>query len=100
MTFHSSQNTRDHFLSFNGTDANIFGLFVFDVIVILLVPEGREEVKVVFVDGDQLVAHVTFLSHCTGNKVTLVSASLPADMVSGLYKVPDMLLRSCWLTRA
>lgn len=78
----------------------IYFLIYFDVIVIVLVPEGREEVKVVFVDGDQRVAHVTFLSHCTGNKVTLVSASLPADMVSGLYKVPDMLLRSCWLTRA
>lgn len=41
-----------------------------------------------------------FLSHCTGSKVNPGSVSLQADMVSGLYKVLDMLLRSCWPTRA
>lgn len=87
-------------LLFRGTDANM-GFFFFYVIVIVLALEGREEVKVIILDGDQRVGHVPFfLSHCAGSKVNLVSASLPADMVSGLYKVPDMLLRSCWLTRA
>lgn len=77
-------------------------VFFLDVIVIALELEGREEVKVIIVDGDQRVGHITFFFelHCTGSKVNLGSASPPADMVSGLYKVPDMLLRSCWLTRA
>lgn len=45
-------------LLFSGTDANMF--FFFDVVVIALALEGREEVKVIIVDGDQRVGHVTF----------------------------------------
>lgn len=45
--------------SFSGTDDNMFFFFFFDVIVLVL--GGREEVKVIIVDGDQRVGNVTFL---------------------------------------
>lgn len=84
MTFDSSKNTCDHrrtkqlFLlfqfsvrllcltSFYSVELMLTCFFFFfDVVVIALALEGREEVKVIIVDGDQRVGHVTFFFYRT-----------------------------------
>lgn len=83
MTFYSSQNTCDHHragqlfllpLYFSLIEFGLLFLTCFhsvemmgtqfsDIIVIALVLEGHSEVKVIIVDGDQRVGHVTFFYH-------------------------------------